>query len=118
MNYFSLKIFFKTETRSNLFLQVKLDLMQLEGIIDDIDFCIKLAKEEKMIILPGKLTFETDKTTAEQKYLLLSEKSIIQFDIRFEVIIRIEYLIQIIRVSDTDIDNNLCDLYIQIFDIF
>lgn len=35
-------------------LQAKLDLSQLDGIIDDIDFCIKLAKEEKMIILPGE----------------------------------------------------------------
>lgn len=36
-------------------LQVKLNLSQLDDIIDDIDFCIKLAKEEKMIILPGKI---------------------------------------------------------------
>lgn len=37
----------------SMFVMVKLDLSKLNGIIDDIDFCIKLAKEEKMIILPG-----------------------------------------------------------------
>ncbi|KAH7860631.1 hypothetical protein Vadar_015879 [Vaccinium darrowii] len=35
------------------FIQVKLDLSLLEGINDDMEFCIKLAKEESVIILPG-----------------------------------------------------------------
>ncbi|KMT11372.1 hypothetical protein BVRB_5g107030 [Beta vulgaris subsp. vulgaris] len=56
------------------FIQAKLDLSQLDGIIDDIDFCIKLAKEEKMIILPGvtvgaknwlRITFALEPTTLE-----------------------------------------------------
>ncbi|KAL0001988.1 hypothetical protein SO802_015769 [Lithocarpus litseifolius] len=32
---------------------VKLNLPLLEGIIDDVDFCMKLAKEESVIVLPG-----------------------------------------------------------------
>ncbi|RWR89592.1 nicotianamine aminotransferase A-like protein [Cinnamomum micranthum f. kanehirae] len=32
---------------------VKLDLSLLEDILDDVDFCCKLAKEESVIILPG-----------------------------------------------------------------
>uniref|UniRef100_A0A2P2PNA8 Aminotransferase class I/classII domain-containing protein n=1 Tax=Rhizophora mucronata TaxID=61149 RepID=A0A2P2PNA8_RHIMU len=32
---------------------VKLDLSLLEGINDDIDFCLKLAQEESVLILPG-----------------------------------------------------------------
>lgn len=35
-------------------LQVKLNLSGLEDISDDIDFCFRLAKEESVIILPGK----------------------------------------------------------------
>lgn len=34
--------------------QVKLNLSTLEGIDDDIQFCLKLAKEESVIVLPGK----------------------------------------------------------------
>ncbi|RYQ94748.1 hypothetical protein Ahy_B08g089682 [Arachis hypogaea] len=34
---------------------VKLNLLLLEDISDDIDFCFKLAKEESVIILPGKV---------------------------------------------------------------
>lgn len=33
--------------------QVKLNLSMLEGIKDDIDFCMKLAREESVIVLPG-----------------------------------------------------------------
>ncbi|XP_074270238.1 nicotianamine aminotransferase 1-like [Silene latifolia] len=36
-----------------MFMMVKLEMSLLEGIEDDMDFCIKLAKEENMIILPG-----------------------------------------------------------------
>jgi tyrosine aminotransferase len=34
--------------------QVKLNLSLLEGVTDDVDFCMKLAKEESVIILPGE----------------------------------------------------------------
>lgn len=34
--------------------QVKLDLSLLQDINDDVDFCVKLAKEESVIVLPGK----------------------------------------------------------------
>ncbi|KAA3482781.1 tyrosine aminotransferase-like [Gossypium australe] len=33
--------------------KVKLNLAMLEDINDDMDFCLKLAKEESVIILPG-----------------------------------------------------------------
>ncbi|KAJ8431621.1 hypothetical protein Cgig2_029029 [Carnegiea gigantea] len=36
-----------------MFIMVKLNLTLLDDILDDIDFCIKLAKEENMIVLPG-----------------------------------------------------------------
>ncbi|XP_062153625.1 probable aminotransferase TAT2 [Alnus glutinosa] len=32
---------------------VKLNLSLLEGVTDDVDFCLKLAKEESVIVLPG-----------------------------------------------------------------
>lgn len=35
-------------------MQVKLNVSSLDDISDDIDFCFKLAKEESVIILPGK----------------------------------------------------------------
>lgn len=35
-------------------MQVKLDLSLLEDILDDVDFCCRLAKEESVIILPGE----------------------------------------------------------------
>ena len=35
-------------------MQLKLNLSLLDNISDDIDFCFKLAKEESVIILPGK----------------------------------------------------------------
>ncbi|KAI3936941.1 hypothetical protein MKX01_015156 [Papaver californicum] len=37
----------------SMFLMVKLDTLLLEDISDDMDFCIKLAREESVIILPG-----------------------------------------------------------------
>ncbi|KAI3714035.1 hypothetical protein L1987_72625 [Smallanthus sonchifolius] len=39
--------------QGSLFLMVKLDLSQLQGINDDMEFCSKLAKEESVILLPG-----------------------------------------------------------------
>ncbi|KAJ0031123.1 hypothetical protein Pint_14149 [Pistacia integerrima] len=38
---------------ASLFVMVKLDVSLLEDIDDDIDFCVKLAKEESVIGLPG-----------------------------------------------------------------
>ncbi|CAN8323536.1 unnamed protein product [Cochlearia groenlandica] len=38
----------------SMFTMVKLNLSLLEDITDDLDFCCKLAKEENMIILPGR----------------------------------------------------------------
>ena len=35
-------------------LQVKLNVSLLEDIDDDMDFCMKLSKEESVIILAGK----------------------------------------------------------------
>ncbi|KAL1345924.1 hypothetical protein AAHE18_08G152000 [Arachis hypogaea] len=35
------------------FMQVQINLSQIEGIADDVDFCVKLAKEESLLILPG-----------------------------------------------------------------
>jgi aspartate/methionine/tyrosine aminotransferase len=56
---FTIDIFFSfTNEEDNyklkLLLQVKLNLSSLEGIGDDMDFCLKLAKEESVMILPGK----------------------------------------------------------------
>ncbi|KAL8158529.1 hypothetical protein V2J09_000066 [Rumex salicifolius] len=39
--------------QGGMFVMVKLELSMLDGIIDDIDFCKKLAKEESVVILPG-----------------------------------------------------------------
>ncbi|KAH9792292.1 putative aminotransferase TAT2 [Citrus sinensis] len=36
------------------FIQVKLNVSMLEDIGDDLEFCLKLAKEESVIILPGR----------------------------------------------------------------
>ncbi len=33
---------------------MKLNLSLLEGVTNDVDFCMKLAKEESVIVLPGK----------------------------------------------------------------
>ncbi|KAI4383314.1 hypothetical protein MLD38_009166 [Melastoma candidum] len=37
----------------SMFVMVKLELSVLDGIKDDVDFCLKLAKEESVIIMPG-----------------------------------------------------------------
>ncbi|XP_034600627.1 nicotianamine aminotransferase 1 isoform X3 [Setaria viridis] len=56
------------------FIQVKLDLCYLDGILDDLDFCCRLAKEESVIVLPGsalgmkdwiRITFACDIPTLE-----------------------------------------------------
>ncbi|XP_039038187.1 nicotianamine aminotransferase 1-like isoform X2 [Hibiscus syriacus] len=38
----------------SMFVMVKLNVSMLEGINDDMDFCLKLAKEKSVIILPGR----------------------------------------------------------------
>ncbi|PIA35161.1 hypothetical protein AQUCO_03600068v1 [Aquilegia coerulea] len=44
----------------SMFVMVKLDTSPLEDITDDMDFCIKLAQEESVIVLPGRsLKFRT-----------------------------------------------------------
>jgi tyrosine aminotransferase len=42
-----------SKPEGSMFLMAKLNLSELDGIIDDMDFCRKLAKEESVIILPG-----------------------------------------------------------------
>lgn len=37
----------------SMFVMVRLNLSLLDGIQDDLDFCVKLAKEESVIVLPG-----------------------------------------------------------------
>ncbi|XP_019432166.1 PREDICTED: probable aminotransferase TAT2 [Lupinus angustifolius] len=34
-------------------IMVQINISQLEGIIDDVDFCVKLAEEESVLLLPG-----------------------------------------------------------------
>ncbi|KAL8249200.1 hypothetical protein R6Q59_006068 [Mikania micrantha] len=42
-----------SKPEGSMFVMVKLDLSVFEDIKDDLDFCLKLAKEESVIILPG-----------------------------------------------------------------
>ncbi|CAI0385404.1 unnamed protein product [Linum tenue] len=58
----------------SMFAMVKLECSELEGIKDDMDFCLKLAKEESVIILPGttvgqkgwlRITFAIEPATLE-----------------------------------------------------
>lgn len=43
-----------TKPQGSLFVMVKLDLSLLKEIEDDMDFCVKLAKEESAVVVPGK----------------------------------------------------------------
>ncbi|KMS96368.1 hypothetical protein BVRB_9g225780 [Beta vulgaris subsp. vulgaris] len=63
------------EPEGSMFVMVKLNLSMLDGIQDDADFCMKLAKQESMIILPGstvgmknwlRLTFALEPSVLEQ----------------------------------------------------
>ncbi|KAI9086705.1 hypothetical protein K1719_031299 [Acacia pycnantha] len=38
---------------STLTVMVQMNFSQVEGIIDDVDFCVKLIKEESVVLLPG-----------------------------------------------------------------
>nr|GLL22886.1 tyrosine aminotransferase-like [Ipomoea trifida] len=42
-----------SKPEGSMFVMVKLNLNLLEDIVDDFDFCLKLAKEESVIIMPG-----------------------------------------------------------------
>jgi len=42
-----------SKPEGSMFVMVKLNLSLLEDIEDDIDFCVKLAKEESVVVLPG-----------------------------------------------------------------
>ncbi|CAL4888074.1 unnamed protein product [Urochloa decumbens] len=46
-------ITFPHKPEGSMFVMVKLDMSYFEGIVDDIDFCTKLAKEESVVICPG-----------------------------------------------------------------
>ncbi|XP_050248357.1 nicotianamine aminotransferase 1-like [Quercus robur] len=58
----------------SMFVMVKLNPSLLEDIIDDMDFCLKLAKEDSVIVLPGvalgmknwlRITFAVEPSTLE-----------------------------------------------------
>ncbi|MCL7038269.1 hypothetical protein MKW94_016740 [Papaver nudicaule] len=60
--------------QGSMFVMVKLNTLLLDDITDDLDFCIKLAKEESVIILPGivlglknwlRITFSIDLPSLE-----------------------------------------------------
>ncbi|XP_021733335.1 tyrosine aminotransferase-like [Chenopodium quinoa] len=64
-----------SKPEGSMFVMVKLDLSVLSDIQDDIDFCMKLAKEENMAILPGsavgmknylRITFAVEPLTLEE----------------------------------------------------
>lgn len=42
-----------SKPEGSMFVMVKLNLSLLDDIKDDVDFCVKLAKEESVVILPG-----------------------------------------------------------------
>ncbi|KAI9086667.1 hypothetical protein K1719_031261 [Acacia pycnantha] len=61
--------------QGSMFMVVKLNLELLEGIHDDMEFCVKLVKEESVILLPGvalglknwfRITFATEPPTLEE----------------------------------------------------
>ncbi|GMI88474.1 Tyr Aminotransferase 1, tyrosine aminotransferase 7 [Hibiscus trionum] len=48
---------FPNKPEGSMFVLVKLNVSLLEDISDDLDFCMKLAKEEKVIIVPAGIAF-------------------------------------------------------------
>ncbi|KAI8006826.1 Nicotianamine aminotransferase 1 [Camellia lanceoleosa] len=62
------------KAEGSMFVMVKLNLSLLEGINDDMEFCVKLAKEESVIVLPRvalglknwlRITFATEPSSLE-----------------------------------------------------
>ncbi|CAN6904353.1 unnamed protein product [Brassica oleracea var. botrytis] len=47
-------VVFPKKPESCTYLLTKLELSLLDGIKDDIDFCVKLAREENLVFLPGE----------------------------------------------------------------
>ncbi|XWS68680.1 hypothetical protein CRYUN_Cryun04dG0112000 [Craigia yunnanensis] len=71
----SIKGFLNISSDPATFIQVKLNLSMLEGIDNDMEFCLKLAKEESVIILPGvamglknwlRITFAVEPSSLEE----------------------------------------------------
>ncbi|GKU93063.1 hypothetical protein SLEP1_g6696 [Rubroshorea leprosula] len=56
---------------------VKLDLLLLEGINDDIEFCMKLAQEESVLVFPGvAVGMKTGFALLLQSHIRLSKKGL------------------------------------------
>lgn len=64
-----------SKPEGSMFVMVKMNLSLLEDILDDVDFCCKLAKEESVVILPGsavgwtnwlRITFAIDPSSLEE----------------------------------------------------
>ncbi|KAI4325127.1 hypothetical protein MLD38_030550 [Melastoma candidum] len=64
----------RNKPEGSMFVMAKLDLSLLDGIKNDIDFCLRLAKEESVIVLPGvavglkdwlRITFAVEPTSLE-----------------------------------------------------
>ncbi|RWR89589.1 putative aminotransferase TAT2 [Cinnamomum micranthum f. kanehirae] len=64
-----------SKPEGSMFVMVKMNLSLLEDILDDVDFCCKLAKEESVVILPGsavgwtnwlRITFAIDPFSLEE----------------------------------------------------
>ncbi|KAA8526347.1 hypothetical protein F0562_008450 [Nyssa sinensis] len=64
-----------SKPEGSMFVMVKLNLSLLEDIDDDLDFCVKLAKEESVIVLPGvavglknwlRITFAIEPSSLEE----------------------------------------------------
>ncbi|XP_024991723.1 probable aminotransferase TAT2 [Cynara cardunculus var. scolymus] len=64
-----------SKPEGSIFTMVKLDLSVFEDIEDDLDFCLKLAKEESVLILPGisvglknwlRVTFVMDQSSLQE----------------------------------------------------
>lgn len=54
LSAYSFKPLKKYERSITVVLQVKLNVSLLDDISDDLEFCLKLAKEESVVVLPGK----------------------------------------------------------------
>ncbi|KAK1353308.1 putative aminotransferase TAT2 [Heracleum sosnowskyi] len=66
-----------SKPEGSMFVMVKLNLSLLDDIKDDVDFCVKLAKEESVVILPGiavglknwlRVTFATEPSSLEEGF--------------------------------------------------